>query len=370
MPRKLPSGRWQGSYRDRNGKRHTQTWPTKTAAKEWERDGQAAVRAGTHRDPRAGRLTVDAWHERWSAARVVAESTTAKNAAHWRCHVEPEWGSTPLDVIAPMDVQAWVRRMLDGGVGAPTIHGAVNLLSAMLDDAVRARRLPFNPCEGVDLPALVTQLPPWFTHDEHAAILAELAEPYRTLVDFDCWVGLRWGEIAGLHGHRVDWLRKRVQVVDVLTRFGMRQYPKSKKSRREVPLPDHVHEALSRLMHGRDRDGLVFTAPAGGFLVESNFRNRVWRPALQRAGVKYAPPHTMRHTAASWLVQAGVDLYRVQALLGHESFATTQRYAHLDPGAHDVVLGAWKSLTSGADLAHVASGNDETGRFPVRGNGL
>jgi site-specific recombinase XerD len=46
----------------------------------------------------------------------------------------------------------------------------------------------------------------------------------------------------------------------------------------------------------------------------------------------------MRHTAASSLVMDGVPLYDVQALLGHESFATTQRYAHLAPDAHSRVI--------------------------------
>ena len=49
----------------------------------------------------------------------------------------------------------------------------------------------------------------------------------------------------------------------------------------------------------------------------------------------------MRHTAASWLVQDGVPLYDVQALVGHEDYATTQRYARLRPGAHGRVLESW-----------------------------
>ena len=49
----------------------------------------------------------------------------------------------------------------------------------------------------------------------------------------------------------------------------------------------------------------------------------------------------MRHTAASWLVQDGVPLYDVQALLGHEDYATTQRYADLAPDAHSKVLESW-----------------------------
>lgn len=57
----------------------------------------------------------------------------------------------------------------------------------------------------------------------------------------------------------------------------------------------------------------------------------------------------MRHTAASWLVQAGVDLYRVQALLGHESFKTTQRYAHLAPDSFDKVIDAWGDMSPDGD---------------------
>ena len=47
--------------------------------------------------------------------------------------------------------------------------------------------------------------------------------------------GLRFGELAGLHGHRVDFLRGKIQVIDVVTRQGLRQWPKSKRSHRWCP---------------------------------------------------------------------------------------------------------------------------------------
>jgi len=59
------------------------------------------------------------------------------------------------------------------------------------------------------------------------------------------------------------------------------------------------------------------------------------------------PPRAMRHTAASWLVHDGVPLYDVQALLGHESFATTQRHSHLAPDAHSRVLESWARRRAG-----------------------
>ena len=74
-------------------------------------------------------------------------------------------------------------------------------------------------------------------------------------------------------------------------------------------------------------------------------------PSVAAAGVRRFPPRIMRHTAASWLVQDGVPLYDVQALLGHEDYSTTQRYAHLAPDAHSKVLESW-SRRSGAPVAH------------------
>jgi site-specific recombinase XerD len=95
-------------------------------------------------------------------------------------------------------------------------------------------------------------------------------------------------------------------------------------------------------MSGRPRDFLVFTAPEGGPVTDGHFRNRVWYPAVAGAGIRRFPPRIMRHTAASWLVQDGAPLYDVQALLGHEDYATTQRYAHLAPDAHSKVIESWK----------------------------
>jgi len=69
----------------------------------------------------------------------------------------------------------------------------------------------------------------------------------------------------------------------------------------------------------------------------------------------------MRHTAASWLVQDGVPLYDVQALLGHEDYATTQRYAHLAPDAHGKVIESWNRRTLRAPGARVAHERKKAG---------
>ena len=92
-------------------------------------------------------------------------------------------------------------------------------------------------------------------------------------------------------------------------------------------------------MHGGEsEDLLVFTAPEGGPINEANFRMRIWNPGIEKAVVRPLPPKFMRHTAASWLAMDGIPLTDVRDLLRHESYQTTERYAHLAPDAHDRVL--------------------------------
>jgi integrase len=220
--------------------------------------------------------------------------------------------------------------------------------------------------------------PAYFTHDQHAALLARLAEPYRTLVDFGMTTGLRWGELGGLLDVNVDELHGLVHVQWVLEDDGsLREYPKTRtKSRRAVPIPPHLREAVTALARDQDRPALavgrrvvgraVFTDADGALLNLDRFRS-VWDRAIREArtcgqgGCRDAghlvpahPPGVMRHTAASWLVQGGMDLMAVQQLLGHEAYATTLRYSHLAPDAHRAVLEVWARILRPTQAPHKA----------------
>ncbi|MFD8564287.1 tyrosine-type recombinase/integrase [Streptosporangium canum] len=191
--------------------------------------------------------------------------------------------------------------------------------------------------------------------------------------------GLRWSEAAGSvgadrddeTGNPVDWLRGRIQVRGTIGQRGeWKQYPKTSSSRREVPVPRHVLDQLAALLVGRERDAWVFVTRYRSRVTKEfatvsggNWR-RDWYVAIDAANKKIveanrgvpeaartAPvprldPHDCRHTAASWLVQQGVPLYNVQKLLGHASYATTLRYAHLAPDAHDAVEDAWSKINA------------------------
>ncbi len=380
--RRLPSGRWQATVRGPDGKKHTRTDTLQKVVSDWAKDEEAKISRGRWRNPRAGHKRFDIWAEEWFAARVVEDETRRGDRGVLNNHILPHWAAKPLNTVTRHDVQTWVRRLQQDGKGPQVIRRALNLLTKTFNDAVLADLIAESPCVKIDRPATPPKLPAWFTRDQVDRIRAELEQPsersagrrsgghfrgHSVMTELMVMVGLRWGEAAAVcgapreDGNSVDWLRSRVRVDGALTQGGKwKKYPKSAKSRREVPLPQHVLAEMSQLMVDRPLEAYVFVTGRGGKPLSGANWRVVWYGAIDRAnaaGAKMRPrlapvprlnPHDLRHTAASWLVQEGVPLYDVQALLGHESYQTTQRYSHLSPDKHSPIEKAWRGMSAHA----------------------
>jgi integrase len=265
---------------------------------------EAQLARGDFRDPRLGDIKVGEWHARVTRARGIEEVTKDKNASLWRTHCEPEWAAWPMAAVTRLEAQSWVDRLrstrrarhqgravTDVGEDVPVLSAAtiadiVHLMSSVYRLAMREHPplVTVNPFADLELPKIEPRPVEFYEHEEAAALYEATGGQWRILTELGMDVGLRPGELYGLHGHRVDWLRGKIAVVDVMTRKGLRQWPKSKRSHRVVPIPAHLLEDMSVLMAGRARDSLVFTAPEGGPVTDAHFRNRVWYPAVQAAG--------------------------------------------------------------------------------------
>lgn len=370
--RKLPSGRWQATVRHPSGRKLTKTDPLKRVVQAWSAEMESAFRTGLTPAARSSKLTLNGWHEQWMAGRMVEASTARKDASTWRNHVQPQWGTWPLDSIQRRDVQTWIKQLDDAGIGSGAIHGCYQLLAVMLAEAVDHGAIGASPCRRITLPKRQKPEPRWLTRHEYDRLQLALAElttvrggratvpdpnapVYQALVGLGCFSGLRPAELAGLDVGSVDLERRLVRVTQVVTqvpdgklpdgrtkyRFAIRAYPKSDRSIRSVPFPAEVGELLWPLVADRT-EGPVFTSPRGERVqMVGNFRSRVWLPALKAAGIEPVRPYVMRHTAASWLVQKGVSDRRIMQLLGHADGHLIEVYAHLAPGEHDEIRAAW-----------------------------
>jgi integrase len=154
--------------------------------------------------------------------------------------------------------------------------------------------------------------------------------------------GLRFCEWTALRPDDLDF-RGGAVLVQRRMYLGKLSTPKNKKGRR-VDMSQQLAAVLQgwltlraaeAAVEGRPPAEWLFPGPSGKPVTDTYFSARVWRPLLRRAGVRYRPPHQLRHTYASLLIQQGESLAYVQSQLGHASIRqTVDTYCHWLPGSN------------------------------------
>jgi integrase/recombinase XerC len=186
-----------------------------------------------------------------------------------------------------------------------------------------------DPSEGLPGPRPERRLPsPLAAEDCERLIEVEdprrdpaLERRDRALFDLLYGTGLRVGEVTRLNVRDFDPDRREIRVRG-----------KGNKER-VVPVPGAAHRALTDYLAPRTRPGVLaeplFVNRRGARLSDRGIR-ALLRRRLLRAGVgRHASPHSLRHSYATHLLDADVNLRAIQDLLGHERLSTTQRYTHV-----------------------------------------
>jgi len=231
------------------------------------------------------------------------------------------------------------------GKGVRTINKCLVLLGSMLRYAIKRRWITYNAASDVSKlreahgqkqDALELAI---LTPAEINALLASTDDRYRVLLLAAALTGLRQGELLGLQWGDVDWQARKVYVRRSWS--GGRMYdPKTKASRRRVPIPDELLTPLRewRLACPKGELDLVFPNGDGKPQHPSNLLRRGFFPALRRAGLRRIRFHDLRHTYASLLIAQGYNIKTVSTLMGHSSIKITMDvYTHLLPDATDSI---------------------------------
>jgi integrase len=252
-------------------------------------------------------------------------------------------GPLPVTALTNADVAQWLNSLTGAAKTVANKHG---FLAGALNAAVRARHLTANPCDGNKLRRDTPAEMVFLTYEEFAVLLSSVTEPWQPLVEFLVASGARWGEATALRAGDINLAEGTVDI-----RRAWRYVPGEgyqlgpPKTRRSIRTIDVAPSVLAKL----DLSGeWVFTNSGRGRRGDDgpvrahNFNPNVWEPARARAKdkglTKKSRVHDLRHTNASWLIQAGVPLTVIQRHLGHESIQTTSdRYGHLDRKSSRVV---------------------------------
>lgn len=300
-----------------------------------------------------GKDTVTAFLNRWLADDVAlnkAGKTHQEYEGTVRLYIVPFIGEIKLNRLNGETLISWQGKLSRKGFSNNMRLRSIRILRNALNKAVKLGLIRFNPVFALDKPRVtrkdVTPLEP-----EQCQELFAACQSHRLgdMIILAAMTGLRKGELFALDWNAVNLtegvlvVRRTLQEMRGLTL----KEPKSKAGKRVVSLGAEAVAALrSRLKKAQeegfepDQVPIVFPNNLGGYMRGSNFDRNVWYPIRKAAGIPETFVfHDLRHTQASLMLAAGVDLKVIQKRLGHRDFATTANiYSHLLQGAeHEAV---------------------------------
>jgi integrase len=336
--------RYDVRYRTPAGEPRKETFGTRRDAERRKVEVEADKHRGVFVDVRAGRTTLAEWGDvYWAGVLNLRPTTRERDELMYAKHVLPVFGDVPLAAIGRLEVRSWVADLSRNGLAPTSVHTTHQILAKVMSAAVDVGMLAFSPCDRTPLPRVERTEMRFATPDELAVLAETIDSRYRCFVLLGGYCGLRAGEMYGLRRKRVDVVRRTVDIAECLTAPGgvvMFGPPKTRASRRKVPMPALVADALAEHLADvdDDPDALVFTATKGGPLRTAHFRTQVWLPATRAAGLEGLRIHDLRHSAVAYWIETGARPNEIAARAGHTSVAVVlDRYGHLLPKTDDAV---------------------------------
>jgi integrase len=340
--RRLPSGRWQSRYQDRQGAQQVapSTFGTKTEASRWLAKLQADMDRGDYFDPKVGAILFQNYAAAWVTNRMVRGRPLAPRTAELyrgelKLHLNPTFGLIQLRFIDQAAVRAWHAEIAKNGPGASTVAKCYRLLRAIMQTAVEDGLIARNPCSIRGAGQSHQLERPLISAEQLDELIRAVPERWKALFLLAAWCGLRFGEIAALRKHRLDLESGTVTVAEAAGSLqnGKRHTgpPKTDAGRRTVAIPPHITPALRRHVANFSADGptgLVFVGPKGAPINGSRFHASVWKPAKDSvAGIPGRLVfHDLRAWSATTAARHGATVKELQARLGHSTPAMALKY--------------------------------------------
>jgi integrase len=225
------------------------------------------------------------------------------------------FGGRYLNEINPQMVERFKAERLKE-VSPARVNRQLACLKCMFNRAIEWGKAKENPVKKVKMLKENNKRLRYLEREECERLIVDCLPHQRPMVITALNTGMRRGEILGLKWENVDLVRDMIYVLD-----------SKNGEKREIPINSKLKETLSAIGYN-PKSVYVFSKTNG--LSYKDIRNG-FAVALKNCKIENFRFHDLRHTFASHLVMAGVDLNTVRELLGHKSLAMTLRYSHLSP---------------------------------------
>ncbi|MBC3843584.1 site-specific integrase [Streptacidiphilus sp. 4-A2] len=286
-------------------------------------------------------------------------TTYDKYEMHVRLHLVPMLGTKSLEKLAPVDVRRLVAQVT-GKVSAASAKESLRVLQTSLSAAMRDELVTRNVAKLVQTPTVqYRESKPWNLDDTLIFLEGSRRDPLHAAFVLAITLGMRRGEILGLHWSDIDLDARTLTVRRQLQRIDGELYedtPKSRRGNRTIPLPALCIAPLrwQRLRQAELRRQASVEGSEGAEWVESDrvFTTRSGRPieprnltrSFQRITEGESLPtirlHDTRHGCATLLIAAGVPMRVVMEILGHSQIGVTMNvYTHVTSDTQREAMG-------------------------------
>jgi len=230
--------------------------------------------------------------------------------------------------IEMIDIRGFIALQIRNGLNKTTAARRLASVRSFLNYLCREGFIRSNPAKLVTNPKTEKRLPNFLSVDDAFALIEKpdgigfLHTRDRAILELLYSSGLRVSEIAELN------------VDDINTKEGLVKVRGKGKKERILPIGSKAIDAIKTYavekMLLKKKDRAMFLNRSGSRLTDRGVRRIVVKYSRMIGINGQIGPHTLRHTFASHLLQAGADLRVIQELLGHSSLSTTQKYTHID----------------------------------------
>ncbi len=235
---------------------------------------------------------------------------------------------TVPDKIDMMDVRGFIAEQIGKGLNKITVSRRLSSIRSFFKFLHREGYIKSNPAKLVSNPKVPKLLPRFLSVDDVFSLIEKpegmgfIPARDRAILELLYSSGLRVAELSGIN---TDDINIRESLVKIRGKGN---------KERIVPVGSKAIDALKSYTIERillkSKDNALFLNRLGTRLTDRGVRRIVVKYAKALSIQGRIGPHTLRHTFASHLLQAGADLRVIQELLGHSSLSTTQKYTHLD----------------------------------------
>ena len=282
------------------------------------------------------------------AARLK-QSTLLTKKTVLQTHILPFFDNKPINEIKASDVRRWQAKLMSSPNNySQTYLKKINTeLNSIINYAKRFYNLNTNPCgkAGTIGKAKAEEMDYW-TYDEYIAFREGVKDKPLSYICFEVlyWTGMREGELLALSPTDIDLDNKLISINRTYQRIGGKDVftsPKTRKSKRKIPIPDFLCQELSDYIQSR----YMLDADERLFPITKSYLSHEMIRGCKNTGVKKIRIHDIRHSHASLLINQGCDALMLADRLGHEKVSTTlNTYSHLFPHKQQELVHSLESL--------------------------